>query len=138
MLTANRLISAQDHSRILSAVDGARNAWSTYAPYLDFFRSELRRARPLPAPLVPPDVITMNSRFALTDPESGESICYTLVYPDAGAPEAGRLSVLSPMGAALLGARVGETVCWPGPDHPGVATVRRLLYQPESDGDTDR
>jgi regulator of nucleoside diphosphate kinase len=138
MIATRRLISAQDHTRILTAVDGARNAWSTYAPYLDFFRSELRRARPLPTPLVPPDVITMNSRFTLTDPATGEAACHTLVYPDDGAPEAGRLSVLSPMGAALLGARVGDTVCWPGPERPGVATVRRHLYQPESDEHLDR
>jgi regulator of nucleoside diphosphate kinase len=138
MLLSRRVISAQDNEKLIGAVDRARESWVTYAPYVDLFRAELRRAPVVPSADVPPDVITMNSRFALTDPDTGRAICYTLVYPGSDAAEAGRLSVVSPMGMALLGARVGEDVCWDSVDGPQVATVTRLLYQPEAAGDPHR
>ena len=61
-----------------------------------------------------------------------EQICYTLVYPEEDAPHAGRISVLSPMGMVLLGARVGDEVCWNSSVGPRAARVARLLYQPEA------
>ena len=80
----------------------------------------------------------MNSRFALRDHDTGETISYTLVYPEEEAVHEGKLSVLSPMGMALYGARVGEEVCWTSAAGPQVATVTKLLYQPESAGHHER
>jgi regulator of nucleoside diphosphate kinase len=80
------------------------------------------------------DVITMNSRFVLRDEHTGETIIYTLVYPEEEAPHDGKVSVLSPMGMVLYGAKVGEEVCWMSSSGPQAATVRELLYQPESAG----
>jgi regulator of nucleoside diphosphate kinase len=135
MLLTRRIISSADFDRLSAALDKARNSWLTYAPYLDLFRSELRRSRVVPEAQVPPDVITVNSRFALTDPRTEQTVAYTLVYPELETPQLGRLSVLSPMGAALLGARIGDEVCWHSADGPQVARVQRLIYQPESSGD---
>jgi regulator of nucleoside diphosphate kinase len=135
MLLSRRIVSANDNVRLAAAVDRARRSWQTYAPYLDQFRAELRRAPALAASDLPRDVITMNSRFAVTNPRADESICYALVYPEAEAPADGLLSVLSPMGMALLGARVGDVVCWHSADGPEVARVDRLIYQPEAAGD---
>ena len=134
MLLAGRTLSANDRERLIPAVERARNSWVTYAPYLEQFRTELRRSRAVPPSDVPVDVITMNSRFALSHPQGEGSICYTLVYPEEESPQLGKVSVLSPMGAALLGARVGDEVCWISTDGPEVATVQRLLYQPEAAG----
>ena len=134
MLMAKRIVSANDRERLIPLLDRARNAWVTYAPYLDLFRAQLRRSRALRSADVPSDVITMNSRFALSDPHEEGSISYTLVYPEEDALRLGKLSVLSPMGMALLGARVGDEVFWISTDGPRVATVQRLLYQPEADG----
>jgi regulator of nucleoside diphosphate kinase len=135
MLLSERIISTRDNERLTAALDRARGSWLTYAPYLDFFRAQLRRAQVAPPSEVPEDVITMNSRFALADRRTGESICYTLVYPEDEARRQGKLSVLTPMGIALFGARVGDDVCWTSNDGPEVATVQRLLYQPEKAGD---
>jgi hypothetical protein len=77
----------------------------------------------------------MNSRFAVMDLRSGETVAYTLVYPEEASLERGKLCVLSPMGMALLGARVGDIVHWNGGNGPGSAEVLRLLYQPEAAGD---
>ena len=135
MLLSTRIVSANDRERLIPAIDRALNSWLTYAPYLDFFRRELRRSRAVPAPEVPPDVITMNSRFALALPHDDGPVSYSLVYPEEEAPLLGKVSVLSPMGTALLGARVGDEVCWVAPDGPVAATVMRMLYQPEAAGD---
>jgi regulator of nucleoside diphosphate kinase len=135
MLLCERIVSVQDKQRLTAAVERARSSWSTYAPYLDFFGAELRRALVLPPSQVPDDVITMNSRFVLADPRSGESTSYSLVYPDAQTQRHDELSVLTPMGIALLGARVRDEVCWTSSEGPEVAMVQRMLYQPEKAGD---
>jgi regulator of nucleoside diphosphate kinase len=137
LLTAKTVMSVHDNARLDAAIERARSSWLTYAPFLDFFRAELRRARVVPPAEVPEDVITMNSRFAVIDPDTGESISYTLVYPEQESRDGGKLSVLTPMGMALFGARVGDEVCWTSNDGPEVARVQRLLYQPEKAGHHD-
>jgi regulator of nucleoside diphosphate kinase len=98
-------------------------------------RAELERAIRLPHDVVPPDLVTMNSRvlFEVLGTGPFES---TLVYPWDANHLAGRLSVLAPLGTALLGLSVADTITWTFPD--GVtADVRVLsvLYQPEAAGD---
>lgn len=83
---------------------------------------------------MPDDVITMNSRFAVWHGHSDETVCYTIVYPDEESAQCGKISVLSPMGQALLGARAGDQVFWISTDGPVTARVRRLNYQPEATG----
>jgi regulator of nucleoside diphosphate kinase len=134
MFPAARILSAIDSERLLPAIERARSSWLTFAPYLDSFGAELRRSQVLPPAEVPADVITMNSRFSLLASRADGAICYTLVYPGEEAPRQGKVSVMTPMGTALLGARVGEEVHWVSADGPEVGTVERLLYQPEASG----
>jgi regulator of nucleoside diphosphate kinase len=134
MSATTRILSANDRERLIPVIDRARDAWLTYAPYLDHFRNDLRRGRAVPPKEVPGDTITMNSRFVLSQPRGDGPICYTLVYPEEESPQLGKVSVLSPMGAAMLGARVGDEVCWYSTDGPQSAKVERLLYQPEAAG----
>jgi regulator of nucleoside diphosphate kinase len=131
------IVTNADKQRVTERIRRARGAWSTYAPLLDWFRSGLEEVEPVPPTEVPEDVITMNSRFAVMNLKSGETIAYTLVYPEDESLERGKLCVLSPMGMALLGARVGDIVHWTGAGGPGSAEVLRLLYQPEAAGDHD-
>ncbi len=129
------ILTDSDKERVSERIRKARSAWSTYAPLLDWFRAGLDDVQAVAPTEVPDDVITMNSRFAVMDLKSGESISYTLVYPVDESLESGKLCVLSPMGMALLGARVGDIVHWNGATGPGSAEVLRLLYQPEAAGD---
>jgi regulator of nucleoside diphosphate kinase len=130
------IVSDADKERVIERIRRARSSWTTYAPLLDWFRGGLDDVRAVPPTKVPDDVVTMNSRFAV-DLKSGESISYTLVYPEDESLEQGKLCVLSPMGMALLGARVGDIVYWNGASGPASAEVLRLLYQPEAAGDHD-
>ncbi|MBO4122022.1 nucleoside diphosphate kinase regulator [Cupriavidus gilardii] len=95
----------------------------------------LARAAIVPPDAIPQDVVTMNStvRCALEgDPAPRE---WTLVYPDNADFEAGRISVFSPVGQALLGARAGESVSYRLPDgREQRVTVLELSYQPEANG----
>ena len=134
METTSRILSADDRERLIPVIDRARDSWVTYAPYLEQFRQDLRRARAVPPERVPGDAITMNSRFVLSHRRGDGPICYTLVYPEEASVQLGKVSILSPMGAALLGARVGDEVCWVSTDGPEAAKVERLLYQPEAAG----
>lgn len=123
----------QDQRGLATLIKRESRSWTSYSPCIDPLRAQLRRARVVSPTEVPADMITMNSRFALKDPDDNV-ICYMLVYPDSEATQQGRISVLSPMGRALFGARVGEEVFWIGHSGPQVAVVKRLLYQPESSG----
>ena len=138
-MTATRrtLVSFLDRDRLAERVSHARASWRTYAPYLDWFRARLTAARAVPSAGLPADVLTMNSRFVARDVKSGEAATYTLVYPEGESPDQGKLCVLSPMGAALFGARVRDVVSWVGADGPRSAVVEEILYQPEDAGDFD-
>lgn len=86
---------------------------------------------------VPPDVVTMNSRVRISDPATREAQDVTLVFPTMTAIEEGRVSVLAPMGLALLGAREGDLVEWLTPRGTRRARVERVVYQPEAAGHFD-
>jgi regulator of nucleoside diphosphate kinase len=96
-------------------------------------RTLLERARKVAPPRVPPDVVTMNSRVRVRYPGEEDSEALDLTFPDAGG-----LSVLSPLGAALLGAREGESVQCAGGRVSRRVTVERIEYQPERERHFDR
>ena len=101
----------------------------------DMLDSLLARATIVAPDEIPTDVVTMNSRLVCTllgDPSPRN---WTLVYPDAADFDAGRLSVLSPVGQALLGARAGQTVGYRLPDgREQQVTIGEIAFQPEASG----
>ena len=82
------------------------------------------------------DVVTMNSQVEIVHDGSARRQKFTLCYPaDADAGQ-GLISVLSPVGSALLGRRVGDTACWQMPQgEERSAKVAAILFQPEASGD---
>jgi regulator of nucleoside diphosphate kinase len=101
--------------------------------------SELERAAVVEPGQVAPDVVTMNSTVRFTFKESGEEFRLTLVYPKDAQGEPDRISVLAPVGSALLGLAVGDEIQWPTPGG-GMATVGvvEVVYQPERAGELHR
>ncbi|CAM3619209.1 nucleoside diphosphate kinase regulator [Pseudomonas wadenswilerensis] len=101
-------------------------------------QDELDRAETVGHEEIPAGVVTMNSRVHCREEASGKDYHLTLVYPkDANADE-GKISILAPIGSALLGLSVGEKIDWPA---PGGKTLKLELlaveYQPEAAGDFD-
>ena len=83
---------------------------------------------------VPRNVVTMNSTVVLRDLDTKEKETYTLVFPDAADIANDRLSVLAPVGTAILGERVGDVVRWRVPQGWRRLKVERVVYQPEREG----
>ena len=106
------------------------------APACDALEDELARADVVAPDEVAADVVTMNSRARFVDEDLGEELEMTLVYPRDADVARGRVSVLAPVGAALLGLAVGQSIAWPLP-HGGTRRLRvsAVVYQPEAAGD---
>ena len=130
MKTMNRTIyiTQADMNRLRSLMESMKSSRED----LKTLRAELDQARVVSPLDIPPDVITMNSTARFVDEADGDEHEMTLVYPrDAGAP--GTVSILAPVGSALLGLRVGQQIDWTGPG--GRALRLRVLaisYQPEA------
>ena len=84
---------------------------------------------------IPRDVVTMNSRVSITDTESGEQMVYTLVFPSKANIADNKLSIMAPLGMALLGYRKGDIVKWTVPSGVKKLRVDDIIYQPEAAGD---
>jgi len=99
---------------------------------------ELKQAQMVEPQKVPPQVVTMNSTVRLKDMESGELDEYTLVFPNEADVGQGKISVISPLGTAILGYSAGSEIVWQMPGGPRKIKVEAVLYQPEASGDFTR
>ena len=128
------VITEVDFDRLKHLLESPRYR-ATHPVLLRTLQQELDRGTVVDPGSVPKGVVTMHSRVRVRDLGSGESETYTLVYPDEADIIAGKLSVLAPLGIALLGARVGQVVEFTAPAGPRRLKVERVLYQPEGAGD---
>lgn len=98
--------------------------------------AELDRAEILPPAQIPAHVVTMNSRVRFRDLHTNEEHVRTLVYPGTHQDGNEQLSVMAPLGAALLGMHVGNKIDWTLPNgEEAQIEVLELLYQPEAAGE---
>ena len=108
---------------LLTEVDGVRHVRALDA--------EMSLAKVLPSGKVPPDVITMHTEVVLSVGDA-EDEAYKLVYPDEADLSSNRISVMSPIGTAILGYREGDVIDWEVPDGHVAIHVKRITYQPEA------
>lgn len=101
---------------------------------LQQLEAELDRADIVDVAELPADVVTMHSVVRLRDIDSGELKTYRLVYPSEAGHGESSLSVLAPIGTALLGYRSGDTIEWTVPRGVKRVQVMEVLYQPEAAG----
>lgn len=128
-------ITEYDLQRLNRYVQDTYSTNPALKPYLDSLLVELGRSQIVAPRDVPPDVITMNSRVCLLDREANEEMEYTLVFPEDADLAQNKISVLAPIGTAILGYRVGSVIQWQVPDGIRRLEVLRLPYQPEAAGD---
>jgi regulator of nucleoside diphosphate kinase len=132
MSTLPRIVLSRfDHKRLDQLLEklGPR-------PELDALREELERAEIVEPEAVPNDLVTMNSTVRFTDEETGKESEITLVFPGSADVDRKRISVFAPLGSALLGLSIGDSIDWPVPN--GRARRLRVVgitYQPEAAGD---
>ncbi len=121
-----RTLTPLDHIRLTRIASPAQQAMEQLLATCDL----------VAAPVISPDVVTMYSQVLLADLPGGEPRKLTLCYPADAEPENGFISVLSPVGIALLGLRVGSVARWTLPDgSQREAEIRAVLFQPEASGD---
>ena len=105
-------------------------------PDLDALREEIERAEIVEPAAMPADVVTMNSVVRFVDEDSGRESEIKLVFPGHADVEANFISVLAPIGSALLGLSVGDSIDWPLPQgRRRRLRVVAITYQPEAAGD---
>lgn len=126
------VVTSQDLERLHLLLDSARQRRRWEELHLRALAEELEDAEVVAPEAVPADVVTMRSRVRVLDMATGEELTYTICYPSESNLAAGRLSVLAPVGTALLGYRVGDVVHWPVPGGVRVLKVLELLHQPEA------
>jgi len=98
---------------------------------------DLERATVVESKDIPPDVVTINSTLKIRDLDSGEEMVFTLVSPSNADLSQGRISLLAPVGASVVGYRSGDVVEWPVPGGLKRLKIEKVLYQPEAAGDLD-
>jgi regulator of nucleoside diphosphate kinase len=129
LVTATDLSRLQDH---LERVD------DRLADAAEALGDELLRAQVIPSEKAPETLVTMNSRVVFENLATGREREVTLVYPNEANAEKGRVSVLAPVGSALLGLSVGQEIEWPLPDGGrGRFRIKRIVFQPEAEGRFD-
>ena len=123
-------ITEADMRRLRPLIEGVKNSRDD----LRGLQAELENARVVAPVDVPPDVITMNSKTRLRDLDTGEEMMFTLVFPGNADIEHDKISVVAPIGTAMLGHRVGDEFSWEVPAGSVRLRVEEVLYQPEAAG----
>lgn len=104
-------------------------------PGREQIEAEIARAVVVDPTDIPKGVVTMNSRVKFVEEDSGRDYELELVYPRDAKGE-GRVSVFAPVGSALLGLTVGQSIGWPLPGgRTGKLRITAVTYQPEAAGD---
>ena len=139
-MTKNIWTTATDMARLRACIEAlGPQADRRDRPHLDELEQELDRAKIIKDPRkTPSDVITMRSVVNLENLTTGRALSCALVYPEEGAAESNQISVLAPLGTAMLGQRVGRTFKVRLPKGTAEFRVSAIEYQPEAAGDFDR
>ncbi len=125
------VITKADFDRLYQLVEHRRESTSPDSQYLENLEQELDQAEIVDPTAIPHDVVTMNSEVRLKDLDSGEMKSYKLVFPRVNMPENG-VSVLAPIGTALLGYRAGDVIEWKVPKGIRRLQILEVTYQPEA------
>lgn len=129
-------ITEVDLARLRKLIEAARDSGvDSNTPYMNKLEDELDRANIVDPKEIAMDAITMRSKVRLKDLESSKEMIYSLVFPNEADVDEGRISVLAPIGTAMIGYRVGDIIEWEVPSGLRRLKVEGVLYQPEASGD---
>ena len=128
------MVTDFDIRLLQSLVEGPRSRDQRESDYVESLEGYLDEAEILPADRIGPDVVTMNSEVLVRDLETQGTIVFRVVYPNEADAGTWRISVLAPLGMAVLGRREGDTVTCQTPGGIRRLRVAQILYQPEREG----
>ncbi|SHF19301.1 nucleoside diphosphate kinase regulator [Alkalibacter saccharofermentans] len=135
-MSRNIYITEKDKNRILEHISHQREFGGGNKSNLDELERELGRATVVDSKDVPPDIVTMNTVVQVSyidEPDDIEE--YTLVYPKDADVMENKISILAPIGTALIGFKEGSDISWKTPGGIVEMVIKKILYQPEASGD---
>lgn len=134
---------AQERSIFITQFDLDRltRIIDAYSPQNDFDQDnmdrlvdDLERATIVDPKDIPANVVTMNSKLYLRDIDTRKEMTFTLVFPQEADVAQQKISVLAPVGSAVLGYKIGDTIEWKVPARIKRLTIESVMYQPEAAG----
>jgi regulator of nucleoside diphosphate kinase len=143
VLVQDQLVVTDTDSRRLQRMIGSlreslRTIGDPYESYLRALEDQLAQRSLVPQARVADDIVTMNSKVRVRELDTGRSQVLTLVYERDADFFGEKVSVLTPLGAAVLGSRVGDVVEWQSRRGPRRVRIERILFQPEAAGEFHR
>lgn len=131
------VITKKDYARLKQLVDLSDMKSKSGGEYIQRLYIELERAKKVAPEKVDPDVVTMNTVIDFVDVATKKSRQVKLVYPEQADMNKGWVSILAPIGTALLGYRRGDIIEWDVPTGRKQFMIKDIIYQPEADGNYD-
>jgi regulator of nucleoside diphosphate kinase len=141
MTEQQEVVTKTDSRRLRNMIGSIRESLPPVSHPMESYLRDLERHLAGTA-IVPPtsvdaDTLTMNSRVRLRDLDSGTPHVVTLAYEADADPFGEKLSVLTGLGASLLGARIGDVVEWQTRRGPRRLRVERIMFHPDAAGEID-
>ncbi len=127
-------ITKYDYDRLISMIQKYKNENKANAIINDLLK-EIKRAKKVDPYDIPPDFVTMNSIIELKDLGMPDYRKFRLVFPNEADNGKDTVSVLAPIGTAVLGYRIGDVIKWKVADGEKYFQISKILYQPEANGD---
>lgn len=128
-------ITTKDAEKLRKLIREAFHSDYRGSDYLKKLAEEMEKAAVVNPDQIPADVITLNTTARLVDQATNEEMVYTLVFPEDADVSQGKISVLAPIGTAMLGYKTGDLFEWDTPGGKRTLRVKEILYQPEASGD---
>jgi regulator of nucleoside diphosphate kinase len=135
MLKGEIFITKVDREKLVYLLERARSLNFEDRMLLKKLEDELRRAHIVDPKEIPAELVTMNSKVRIEDVDTGEEDVITVVFPGHANYQEGKVSVLAPIGTALLGYRVDDVIEWEMPRGFRRLKVKEILYQPEANNE---
>ena len=135
MQSYDTLITHSDHRRLRSLATRLRSSGRARMDHIAALTDRLRRSELVSSKSIPRNVVTLNSRVALKDLDSGHRLICTVADPHDGTLFGDKLSAAGPGGIAVLGKRVGQIIHWKLGSKLRRFRIQQVLYQPEAAGE---
>ena len=127
-------ITDSDMRRLRELIKTAREFHTEDEIYLKELEKELNRSKVVDSKKIPKDIITMNTKVCIKDLDTNKEEVYWLVFPADADTDQNKISILTPIGTALLGYKTGDIIEWEVPGGISKLKIKKLLYQPEAPG----
>lgn len=130
------VLTEADHSRLSQVLDVNHSFGDEkMGQCIRELNADLQHAKIVDSDQIPKDTVTMNSKVILRDIDTKDEEEWVLCFPTQADIYENKLSVLAPMGVAMLGTQIGDTIEWDTPGGRAKAEIMKISYQPEAAGD---